>query len=269
MQKKGKLFKRLNDFFDKIYVINLERSKERRVLIEQRLDGLEFQFHKAVDAKELDLNELQENGLYHSQICRILKKRRGVRAVDMPLQRIACALSHKSVIERAKKEGLDRVLILEDDVDLVASKSGSLASAFSELPSNWDFLYLGHFGANSNPSKLLKFQSRLLSNFAKVFSRRERMRVINPDIIDGWFPKKYSEHLDISGRHYGNHAYGLSKAGILKLSGYLSPIVQEIDNMCGELCSYRWLNAYNLRSQIFFQDGEIPSTIDVSSNSQD
>lgn len=262
MKEKSKLFEIINDFFDQVYVINMERSKKRRDIIEERLQGLNFQFHRAVDGKELHLDQLEAEGLYHSKICKLLKKRRSVPAVDMPVERIACALSHRSVIEKAIAEKHDRILVLEDDVTVFMDGADALAKALSELPIDWDLLYLGHFGANSNPTRLLKFQSFLLSNFAKIVQPFERMRIIDAEVIEGWFPRKYSTNLDHSGNQFGTHAYGLSSSGLKKLYGYLTPVVQEVDNMCGELCNYGWLNAFNTRQKIFYQDGEIPSTID-------
>lgn len=264
MQEKRKLFEILNEFFDKIYVINLQRSVERRKLIRARFEGLNFEFHRAVDAKDLDMSQIQEKGLYHSQICKILKKRRGVPVADMPIERIACALSHRSLIEKAKNEQLKRVLIFEDDVILQNFMIEALKKGLSDLPDNWDLLYMGHWSSNSNPSNFLKFQATILKHFSKVTTRFERLRVLTPDVIEGWFPIEHSQYLDLSGNQFGTYAYALSASGMDKLSGFLTPIVQEVDNMLGELCNYKWLNAYNIRPVIFSSDDSLPSTIDIS-----
>ena len=58
--------------------------------------------------------------------------------------RAGCTLSHRAALARALEAGWERVLILEDDIELVpefASLQTSLATKLAEL--DWDVCYLG------------------------------------------------------------------------------------------------------------------------------
>lgn len=80
-----------------------------------------------------------------------------------------CLLSHINAIKFAKSNNLDCILILEDDVRFVMNFEAHLKKAFSELPENWDMLWLG--GADSIP------------------------------------PSKYSDSLNILNGSWGGYAY--------------------------------------------------------------
>ena len=47
-------FTPLNDYFDQIVVITLERAGERRRRLQERLRGLDYRFHFGVDWRERD-----------------------------------------------------------------------------------------------------------------------------------------------------------------------------------------------------------------------
>lgn len=51
--------------------------------------------------------------------------------------------SHLGVIEKAKAEGLPYVLILEDDIRFCEGFDKRLKDVLSELPEDWDALWLG------------------------------------------------------------------------------------------------------------------------------
>jgi len=55
---------------------------------------------------------------------------------------LGCVLSHIKAIELAKENNLKSVIILEDDVELINDFDNKFNKCFSELPNNWDLLYL-------------------------------------------------------------------------------------------------------------------------------
>lgn len=70
--------------------------------------------------------------------------RSGVAADAVVNARIGCLHSHRGVVALAKERGLERVLVLEDDVVLEAGTREAVARAMGRLPSGgWDLLYLG------------------------------------------------------------------------------------------------------------------------------
>ncbi len=56
---------------------------------------------------------------------------------------LGCALSHKAIWEKVAREKLGRVLVLEDDAVLPEGFVRAARETLSQLPANWDFVYLG------------------------------------------------------------------------------------------------------------------------------
>jgi glycosyl transferase family 25 len=108
------------------YVINLARSLDRRAHITAELDqaGLEYQIVTAVDGRELDLDDsaiVDPSLPYMNPSMAVVD--RGLAAGTA-----GAAMSHLSVYRRIIADGLDKALVLEDDV-LVPGDLGSLADA--------------------------------------------------------------------------------------------------------------------------------------------
>lgn len=258
---KTKLFNLFNDYFDRIYVITLKKSTDRHSIFQETLEGLNYKIFYGVDGSQLQVDKLKEDGIYHSHLTKLMKKRIGRRPSEMSPARIGCALSHLEIYKEVLEHKYQRVLIFEDDPVFKIKDVQTVEKAFEELPDDWELLYFGHKGANSNPSILLKFQKNLLWLFAVLVQRFERLRRLDPDVIRCWLPRPYSEHLEISGSHFGTNAYAMSKNGAEKVLNYQTPVVQESDNALAELCSYGWIKAFNLKEQIFIQNRNLPSTI--------
>ena len=115
---------------DKKFVINLERRPDRLLEIEKQFYNLNFENYeifKAVDGILLSKH---------------IKLKQG---------QVACRLSHKSLIEKAKAERLKHVIIFEDDADL----DSDIINKFQNLtiPEDWDVLYLG--AHNFRPLKMI------------------------------------------------------------------------------------------------------------------
>lgn len=103
-------------FFDAIYCINLDSATERWERMQERFRRL---------------------GIAH--------RVRRFAAIETPeSHHIGCALSHRAVIERAKKQGLANVLVLEDDALFVDDALLHLENSIRELRAlSWRVLHLG------------------------------------------------------------------------------------------------------------------------------
>lgn len=104
---------RVNDYFDAVYVINLDRRTDRMERLDTQLKnlGIEYERFSAVDA-------LEEN---------------------IPPY-IAGKLSHQKVLEQLNGQ---KALILEDDALFVEGFQESFDEVMEYLPSDWDVFYLG------------------------------------------------------------------------------------------------------------------------------
>jgi len=104
---------RINDYFSKVILINLDRRKDRLEKISTQLDnlGITFERFSAIDGKELGINPIA-----------------------------AGTMSHQKVLE-ANPES--RILVLEDDAEFVNGFNEKFAEAIQHLPSDTDIFYLG------------------------------------------------------------------------------------------------------------------------------
>jgi hypothetical protein len=103
-------------FFDAIYCINLDRQTQRWEAVTKRFERL---------------------GIAH--------RIRRFAAIETPWSHhIGCALSHRAILAEAKAQGLDNILVFEDDVLFSESAIEELRTNVDELRSRpWSTLYLG------------------------------------------------------------------------------------------------------------------------------
>ncbi|NQY35788.1 MAG: glycosyltransferase family 25 protein [Alteromonadaceae bacterium] len=94
----------------KVFVINMERSKERWHKINTRLKELNIEFERieAVDGSKLDDHTKRFNS----------KRFKLEAGHDLVPGEAGCSLSHISIWERIIKENLPHAVVLEDDVEI-------------------------------------------------------------------------------------------------------------------------------------------------------
>lgn len=111
----------MNNYFDKIFCINLDRRTDRWDEVSKLFEenNLIVERHSAFDGKkELTLP-------YPSSA------------------ELAGAISHRDVILKAKELGLKNVLVFEDDVDVIKNVNGVFNFIKDFIPNDWDMLYFG------------------------------------------------------------------------------------------------------------------------------
>lgn len=126
----------LNQYFDKIYCINLKRRPDRweESLNEFKKYDLKVDRFDAVDGNNYKSTSNLNNG------------------------QIGTIYSHLNIIKTAKKENLNNVLILEDDIKFHNDVISLFNEWNSEIPEDWDMIFLGgnHIGNNPwSPGKLI------------------------------------------------------------------------------------------------------------------
>ena len=111
---------KVNEFFNKVILINLDRRVDRLKDVTEELNNLEINFERisAVDAVEL-----------------------GITPKD------ACRASHIKALEMA--EG--NTLILEDDATFMPNFLENFTTFTENLPKLWDIIYLGAHIGTSEP----------------------------------------------------------------------------------------------------------------------
>lgn len=100
-------------YFDQIYLINLDRRTDRL---------------------EQSIKEFLKVGMPNPK---------RISGVEHENHALGCHLSHMKCFDDAIREGHDRILIFEDDVEFFPNALENLTQSLKELPKDWDMFYLG------------------------------------------------------------------------------------------------------------------------------
>ena len=125
---------KINNYFDRIYVLNLHRRVSRWKEIENRLKrfGIEHERFGATDGSTMKpIWEKFNNPNFTTP------------------NYLACAISHLSIYRDALEKGYNRILIIEDDVLI----NKNIHSLFDREIPNWeDIFYLGYIPLSDDQS---------------------------------------------------------------------------------------------------------------------
>lgn len=117
----------------KIFVINLERSNDRRLFMEKQLStlNLDYKIIKATDGKTLTKHE--------KKMFNAFKSFKNMGRELHPNEK-GCYLSHYYIWKRMISEKIDEAIIFEDDITISQDFKKIIQTRNSWLPSNWKIL---------------------------------------------------------------------------------------------------------------------------------
>jgi glycosyl transferase, family 25 len=243
----------LNSFFDKIYLISLPDSTDRHELLNERLNGLNYEIFWGVDGEQLDLKELEEERIYLPELTR----EKNLSGKELQPNEIGCSLSHLNIYRDMIDNNYRTALILEDDVFLEDSDPDKLSDALEDLPSDWEFLYLGYIEDLEKIPFTVYLRLYLIYPLLYFFGfrRYDRKRLRRK------YFRPFTENIDIAGFHAGTHAYGITAEAAKKVLEFQNPVTMAPDNAIGVMCMDGKLKSYRLKERLFFQDRSLPTTI--------
>lgn len=142
---------KVNDWFEKVVVINLDRRTDRMEKLNAQLKelGIEYERFSAIDANVL-----------------------GVEGM------VAGTMSHVMVM---KKYAGKRILILEDDALFCDDFNEKFAEVMPELPSDWGIFYLGAL-LPKHTGEVQDFGNKYW--FKQVMSTGSHAYCVRPDIMN-------------------------------------------------------------------------------------
>ncbi|HEX6334513.1 MAG TPA: glycosyltransferase family 25 protein, partial [Flavisolibacter sp.] len=165
MDPVSQFFPEINRFFDHVYVITLQRAAERHEHISRELAGLEYELFFGHDKNHFSIEELKLRRIYDEQLA-IAHHRFGKPLVP---GMIGCSWSHREVYEDIIRKNYRNALVLEDDVVIDRKHMHLVHEILSEVPPDWELLYLGYARNEKKPvlstlKKLIYHIQRLLRN---------------------------------------------------------------------------------------------------------
>jgi len=153
--------RRIDEYFDAVYVINLEKRPDRWAHFQDEMRALGIAAYNRVEGYDMPLGNTRESGNF------------------------GCVASHRAVMERIVYDGAHRALVFEDDAALSPKfKAADFAPTWDmiegRLPAAWDLLYLGgHYAepplARVNPNVLRCARMHTTSSYGITYDMARKM----------------------------------------------------------------------------------------------
>jgi len=215
------------------------------------LEGIPFHFFYGADKKELDIEDLQQSGVYDPARAKELHRYNKT----MNGGQIGCSLSHKWVYQDILRNGYRNALILEDDVVPTTEGLAALSAIFAELPPDWELLYMDYAKNTHKPlsGTLKQFIYHLQHFFKQLKYSHQTIRHL--------YAAPYSEHLRIAGFHDYTSAYAITAPAAKKLIELQTPLAFVADHLLAHAASNGILKSFICIPRIFSQESQSPGNI--------
>lgn len=221
----------INNFFDKITIINL-KDKEKRwkdVIKGFIRNGIKFERYNAVDGRFSTTKENRDKKKMF-ELTYDVKIKKKLKAPEASL-----SIGTIDILRNMIKDKLNNILICEDDMYFIPSSIKQFNKGLEELPDDWDLLYLGcgkYCGCRglsenkTSKNKYLTSINEFLSQFYYFVKYKDDLRLLE----DGC--EHISKYLSIATSPGGTWCYAFSRKGAKKFLKYVNnKITDHIDNM--------------------------------------
>jgi GR25 family glycosyltransferase involved in LPS biosynthesis len=185
---------KVNEYFDKVVVINLDRRKDRLEKVDAQLQelGITYERFSAIDAKALDIDPIQ-----------------------------ACKQSHLQVLE----ESVGKTLILEDDAYFMEGFNERFTEFIELLPKDWHIFYLGAVLLNSERCNDIMVRAMDTSSLHAY--------CVNPEFKEIALKqgRGYPEHIDVAYRllHRQYRSYAAKPTMVKQYPSYSDLMLEDVD----------------------------------------
>jgi glycosyl transferase family 25 len=243
----------LMDHVDKVVVVTLDGAVERQSEISALLGnhGLSFDFHYGRDGRVQSLDSLAKDGTYDPVA------RAALDRTPLTPPEIGCAVSHRDVAQSLLDSHDRRVLVLEDDVHLVAENLRHLAASIRAMPRDWNLAYLAYAAMNLTTPLSIRLKLLSYDPLAHMLgsSRHE------PTAIRRTYRRRLNTHWMHAGWFYGTLAYAIDRSAAAQIVEAQTPVRFESDFVLCHLVRFTRLKAICARYPMFDQRPGVPSVI--------
>lgn len=127
----------INNLFDKIFVINLKRRPDRLEHFDSQAKkyGINYEIIEAFDGDTI-------NGDFEIFGKKIIPSGEYKGLDNYMKSCLGATISHYQVLKKSIENSYKKIMVFEDDVLFNDDFEKSLIDGVSNLPENWDFLYL-------------------------------------------------------------------------------------------------------------------------------
>lgn len=135
----------VNQYFDQVYVLNLEKRIDRRHEMLQKLSRLNIKAEFVTAVNGYDFQNGLEYETYLQQPIGVGEKRelRLGRKLIGNAGAWGCLKSYNLILEDARSKAYQRILCLEDDAVFHRDFENKFRKAIEKIPDKWKLLYLG------------------------------------------------------------------------------------------------------------------------------
>ena len=239
----------MEKYVDNVYLINMDKDTERleKVTKECKKFNINFERFSGVNPLKLSKKELNK---YVSKTCQNI----------CPNGIIGCGISHMKIYEDALKNNYKNILVLEDDVYFDDELYEELNKAMTELPEDYDILYLGCFGI-CDKEQVYNMDLNLLFHLYTNFLRKFKSTCKNE--CEKKLNNKY-KYLHVPEFPLSAHGLIISNKGCKKLLNLIEKLNYSID--VNIALKTNELNIYTIKKRLIYQTWTDSKNSSISSN---
>ena len=151
----------LNQYFDQIFVISIDRNKKRLESFLRQNSGMSVEVFQGFDGKQI-YPEIESISQFPSSFF-IKHNLNFDRTIYWNKSQLGCAMSHYYLQKEIVKRKLLKTLILEDDSIIIKENIQPFVESCNEIPESWELFYLGYnpvsrWSENIFTRQLLRFK---------------------------------------------------------------------------------------------------------------
>lgn len=194
----------MNGVFDRVYVINLDRSPDRLAQMQEKLRALGVRFTRM---SAVDGAKLSEDALHDSKVCTPMCAKFSSKGA------IGCALSHRNVWHDVVRNGFRSVLVLEDDANFAERDfHARFTQAWRAVPRDWEVVKIGASSSNGDRERYDTFDW-----FTTAFRGGGGGKRIGAGT-------RVNAHIVVPDTSTGTHCYAINFAGARKMLRASQPL---------------------------------------------